>query len=128
MPIAELLQAQADGHLFVACLDTTLVGFALVQRHNPYLHLLEMSVDPVFGRRGVGRGLLNHVLDTGQQLAAQAVTLTTFEDIAWNAPFYASAGFTKIDESALPLHVIEHLQNERSEGLTQRIGMMHCFQ
>ena len=35
-------------------------------------------------------------------MAYPAVTLTTFRDVPWNAPFYTRLGFAMLDELTLP--------------------------
>ena len=44
-----------------------------------------------------------------------AVTLTTFRDVPWNAPFYRRAGFTVVDDP--PPGLAELRAAERAEGL-----------
>lgn len=51
------------------------------------------SVAPAHARRGVGAALINRL---GADAAAQnrpALTLTTFRDVPWNAPYYTRLGF-----------------------------------
>lgn len=90
----EFRDAQAAGRLFVGLLDDTPVGFALVEDLAPDLfHLEEMDVHPEHGRRGVGARLLDAVVRAAAARRRDWVTLTTYDDVAWNRPFYQKNGF-----------------------------------
>ncbi|MEM8769986.1 MAG: GNAT family N-acetyltransferase, partial [Pseudomonadota bacterium] len=53
----------------------------------------------------------------------EAVTLTTFADIPWNAPFYAAMGFEVLREQGLTPFLAGALEEERALGLTERVAM-----
>lgn len=46
--------------------------------------------------------LLEQVIEGAQQMRYPAVTLTTFRDVPWNAPFYTRLGFAMLDERSRP--------------------------
>ena len=50
---------------------------------------------PAFGRRGIGAALLHVWLDAARRRSFRQAGLTTFRDIAFNAPFYARHGFAE---------------------------------
>jgi len=52
-----------------------------------------------------------------------SVTLTTFLNIPWNAPFYESLGFRGISTSDMPARLAEVLAGEAARGLTDRCAM-----
>jgi CubicO group peptidase (beta-lactamase class C family) len=52
---------------------------------------------PAHGRRGLGSRLLAQVCAWTQAQGLQAVTLSTFRDLAWNGPFYRRRGFRDLD-------------------------------
>ena len=57
-----------------------------------------MSVATAFQRKGIGATLLRALKIDAHNAGAQAITLHTYRDIAWNAPFYASHGWVIIDD------------------------------
>lgn len=69
------------------------IGFALASPLDTGLHLYEISVEPAHGRRGVGSRLLAVLCDEAKARGLSAVTLSTFRDVPWNAPFYSHHGF-----------------------------------
>ena len=54
------------------------------------------DVHPDHGRRGLGARLLRAVLDLARARGCGVVTLTTYRDLPWNAPFYARHGFAEV--------------------------------
>ncbi len=127
-PIEELRAAHDAGLLWVARASTELVvGFALVDLLAGGPHLEEIDVHPDHGRRGVGRALVEAVLDWAWAAGHRAVTLTTFRDVAWNAPFYQRLGFRVLARSELTAELDAIVGNERARGLDPgRRVVMRC--
>jgi len=87
------------GGAFVAVhVDGTISGFALAFILDNAVHLQEMSVDPAHGRRGLGGQLLDAVAAWAHQSGCRRLTLSTFEDVPWNAPFYARHGYQPVPQ------------------------------
>ena len=57
-----------------------------------------MSVDPAHAGRGIGAALLDHLAGVARAEGRPALTLTTFRDIPWNAPYYVRLGFTELPQ------------------------------
>lgn len=72
---------------------TPAVGFAVLTTVDGNAHLASLGVHPDHGRRGIGSRLLAAACDLAVELGRPAMTLTTFVDLPWNAPFYAARGF-----------------------------------
>ena len=103
------------------------VGFACARLEGQVMHLHEISVCQKAQGQGVGRRLLQRVIDEARQAGVGELTLTTFVDVPWNAPFYARFGFAVIDEGLLGVRLREILANERAQGLEGRCAMHLCF-
>ena len=101
-PAEALAAALRRGHLWVAAAtaDDVPVGFAYADVLDGALHLEELDVLPSWGRRGIGRALVATVLTAARDAGLPAVTLTTFRDVPWNAPFYARLGFRTLPPAA----------------------------
>jgi GNAT superfamily N-acetyltransferase len=122
----EFAEAQTAGRLWVArAPDGEPVGFALVELQGGQPHLEEMDVMPAHGRRGLGRALLEAVFAWGRDAGYAQLTLTTFRELPWNAPFYARAGFDVIPPEDLSPTLAARVREEAARGLdpTKRVVM-----
>lgn len=111
------------GCLLVALVGRTLVGFALAEILGDSLHLSQVSVLPDFGQRGIGRSLVTRIVETARERQFPAVTLTTFRDVPWNGPFYASMGFREIPRAQLSAELQGHIERDEGVGLSNRVAM-----
>lgn len=73
--------------------ERTPVGFVHVLDADGHAHLEQLSVLPSAGRRGYGRRLVGAALDAARDRGYSRMTLRTYAEIPWNAPFYSSCGF-----------------------------------
>ena len=86
--------------LFVAVDDDDEpIGYAMVEMVDGHAHLEQLSVVPELGGQGVGTRLLDAVTDWADAQGHGEVTLTTFRDVAFNAPLYAKRGFDIVPEA-----------------------------
>ncbi len=120
MALASAVEAE---QLLVADVDGHVVGFALSGVLDKYLHLYEMSVHPEFGRRGIGRRLVDATKAAAAACSLPGVTLTTFSHIPWNGPFYQRCGFQTLSETQINPELKNILQQEAEDGFTHRIAM-----
>lgn len=125
-PLGDLRAGARAGWLRVARIPAgDPVGFALAEPAGAALHLLEMDVEPEHGGRGIGRALLRAVVADACAAGFRAVTLTTFRDLPWNAPFYAREGFEVLEGDALAPRLRRLLEAEARLGVdsTLRVAM-----
>lgn len=119
---ADIHAAAAEaGRSFVATLQGQPVGYALYARVDDTAHLLQMDVDPAFGRRGIGRALLEHACNAAAAEGLRQMTLTTLNDVPWNARFYASAGFVTLAEHEWTPHLRGVMAEERALGFPMQL-------
>jgi GNAT superfamily N-acetyltransferase len=93
------------------------VGFLSAEAMGGGLHLWEMAVRQDRQGRGLGRRLLAEARDLALARGLNGLTLTTFRDVAWNAPFYERQGFRVIQDDALAPWMIDILIGEIDRGL-----------
>ena len=88
-------------------------------------HVEEIDVDPAHGRLGIGRALLETALAWARAAGHRAVTLTTFREIPWNAPFYERAGFRVLAPHEIGPGLAAVVRDETARGLDprQRVAM-----
>jgi protein-L-isoaspartate(D-aspartate) O-methyltransferase len=103
------------------------VGFALVEIVDGEPHLEEIDVDPAHGRRGLGRALLEAVLAWASAAGHAGITLTTFRDVAWNAPFYERMGFRALAPNEIGPGLEAIVRDETARGLdpARRVAMRY---
>ncbi|MGI5269902.1 GNAT family N-acetyltransferase [Nonomuraea sp. CA-218870] len=92
-------------------------GFALVARVDGNLHLEQLAVHPDRMRQGIGGRLIEAVLDHARAAGTPAVTLTTFRDVPWNAPWYERHGFVVWPESSWGPELRALVTREREMGI-----------
>lgn len=73
------------------------IGFVHVISRGPLAHLEQLAVRLDHGRRGHGSRLVDAAKIEAQRGGHRKLTLRTFADIPWNAPFYAKRGFVEIE-------------------------------
>ena len=101
------------GAVFVATEDGKPVGFILAAPLDRHMHIYELSVHPSHGKRGLGRKLVEAVCSHAKGEGFIAVTLSTFRDLPWNGPFYASCGFRELDRDEwTPALLLAHYLEE----------------
>jgi GNAT superfamily N-acetyltransferase len=71
------------------------VGFVHVLLMADRAHLEQLSVLPSHVRRGYGRSLVEAAKVEAAALGCDSITLRTFAEVPWNAPFYADCGFVE---------------------------------
>ncbi|MGB3503293.1 MAG: GNAT family N-acetyltransferase [Mesorhizobium sp.] len=87
----------AGRDVWVAADGSGPAGFIVAAPLGPYFHIFELSVDPSHGRRGLGSALVACVEHEAAKRGLEGISLTTFRDVPFNAPFYAGLGFVEAD-------------------------------
>lgn len=124
LPMDVLLAAQAQGLLWVAVdAGGSPVGYVLVQAVDGLALLAQVDVHPDHGRQGLGTALIRQAMQAMPERGFAECYLTTFSDIAWNAPFYTKLGFGVVDEADMPQAIAAILREERERGLRNRVAM-----
>lgn len=113
----------AAGTLWVAEIDGTPHGFLAATRTDSRLHIDEVDVRREAQGKGIGRSLMNTAIAWAKKRKLAEVTLTTFLNVPWNAPFYRTLGFEAWDEGEAPPELIAKLAGEKMRGLTNRCAM-----
>ncbi len=115
--VAQHRQAIDNAHVWVAeNASAQLAGFIRALDFDNLLHIEELSVSRAFQGQGVGRQLVLAAIEYARHQPMRAVTLTTFRDVPWNAPFYQRMGFVVVAENELEAHLTEALQKEIEHG------------
>jgi GNAT superfamily N-acetyltransferase len=91
------------------------IGYAQVDECDGLAHLQELDVLPSHMRHGYGTALVEAACDWATNQGYPAITLTTYADVAWNAPYYHRRGFVDLD--VLTPGLLAAREHEKSIGL-----------
>ncbi len=116
-PVEALSEHLAGGTIWVAVVDGRPVAYATASEVDGEGHLDQVSVDPDYSRRGLGRELIEFVCAWAAAKGAPAVTLTTYRDVPWNGPLYRRYGFEQLGDDELGPELQEIRRAERARGL-----------
>jgi GNAT superfamily N-acetyltransferase len=97
--MAELEERRAAGLAWVAADGDGPLAYLLAAEVDGCLHIEQVSVDPAHAGRRIGAALIDHVASVALAAGRRALTLTTFRDIPWNAPYYVRLGFADLPEA-----------------------------
>jgi len=130
LPLDVLQRSLAEHLLFVAVDgEDRPFGFLAGIREDGSVHIAELDVVRRWQKRGVGRRLMEVVIEAARAQGAVGVTLTTDRQVAFNAPFYASMGFRILNDGERPAVLTQILENELAHGAdpARRVAMALLF-
>ncbi|MFF9498146.1 GNAT family N-acetyltransferase [Streptomyces sp. NPDC014656] len=100
LPLDVLEGYRSAGRAWVAADGTDRpVAYLLADTVDGAAHIEQVSVHPDAARRGVGRALIEHLAEAARERGLTALTLTTFTQVPWNAPYYARLGFRPLTDT-----------------------------
>ena len=109
---------QRDDRCWVAADDDERpVAYLLVDAIDGAAHVEQVSVHPDWARRHIGRRLLGAAEGWAHDRGLRALTLTTFAEVPWNAPYYARLGFHVAADDDVTPGVGRIRDEERARGL-----------
>lgn len=125
-PVEVLAGYQRAGRAWVGVDGTDRpIAYLLTDPVDGNVHVEQVSVHPDHARRGVGRALLEHVAVRAAAAGVPALTLTTFVEVPWNAPYYRRCGFHVVEESRWTPGLRAIREREAEHGLDRwpRVAM-----
>jgi ribosomal protein S18 acetylase RimI-like enzyme len=112
------------GRAWVATQDDTVIGFAIVDIVDGRTHIEEIDVAPRASGRGHGSRLVDEVARWARSTGSDALTLTTFRDVPWNAPWYVRRGFRVLGEAELTPELRRLRDEENERGLPAELRVV----
>jgi len=112
----------ARGHAWVTTdEDGRPIAYLIADVVDDRLHIEQASVHPAHARQGLGAALIEHVARAGR-----ALSLTTFRDVPWNAPYYARLGFRVLEpaDQGPELAALVRHEAEAIPGDAPRVAMV----
>ncbi|MBT8160493.1 GNAT family N-acetyltransferase [Arthrobacter terricola] len=90
-----LFQARGCALVFADRMDEP-VAYLLLERLDGNAHVEQLSVHPSHARQGLGSSLLDAAEEWARAEGLEWLTLTTFREVPWNAPYYRRLGFQEL--------------------------------
>lgn len=116
---SELLPYIEDGRAWVATDERDLpVAYLLLDVIDHNGHIEQVSVDPSHSRRGQGQLLIDRAAAWAREHGLPSLTLTTFSEVPWNAPYYEKLGFRRLSEQEITPGLDQIRRREAAHGLT----------
>ncbi|GAA1896912.1 GNAT family N-acetyltransferase [Streptomyces durmitorensis] len=105
--------------------DGTPVAYLLSTPVDTATHIEQVTVHPRAARHRIGQALIEHTAERAREQGREALTLTTFADVPWNAPYYARIGFHVLAEAELTPGLRKIRAHEAELGLDRwpRVAM-----
>jgi GNAT superfamily N-acetyltransferase len=118
-PALDLLERfRAAGHAWVTeDADGRIVAYLIGEPVDGAFHIEQVSVHPDAAHRGVGRTLIAYAADHARDQGLTGLTLTTFTEVPWNAPYYERIGFRVLAEPDLTPGLRKIRATEAEHGL-----------
>jgi GNAT superfamily N-acetyltransferase len=114
----DLTARQHDGRAWVvADQDDRPIAYLLVGQVDQDAHIEQVSVHPGHARRGLGRALIDQADAWAATHGLEGLTLTTFADVPWNAPYYARLGFRTLAADEMTAGLQDIRAQEAAVGL-----------
>ena len=95
-PAPVLAARIAAGGLVVAAEGETIVGFVMFRPVEARAYVEQIDVLPAFAGRRIGAALLDAVAVRAKAAGLAGLSLSTFRDVPWNAPYYRRLGFVEV--------------------------------
>jgi GNAT superfamily N-acetyltransferase len=105
--------------------DQQPIGFAAVAPLDGAAYLDQLSVRRTAMRRGAGSHLLQAAITWARSGALPALTLTTYDHLPFNRPFYERHGFRVLTPTEITPGLVHHLDEQRRylPAPEQRVAM-----
>lgn len=118
-PLTLLRRYGREGGLWVVAdaEDDCPVAYAMVEPVDGSTHIEQISVHPDRARQRIGRALIEHVAQRARAAGVTALTLSTFAEVPWNAPYYERCGFRVLSSGELTPGLRKIRKEEALTGL-----------
>lgn len=113
----EHARVRDDGLALLAEAAGRPIGFVLVLPIDGHAHILELAV--LLDQQGIGygRALIAAAEEWAASQGFSEITLTTFRNVEWNAPFYERLGYCSFDVGPDRLELLGLIADEIAAGL-----------
>ena len=120
-PSVEILQRYLSaGGLWVSTDERDQpIGYLVVDVVDGNAHIEQVSVHPDHAGQRLGAALIEQAARWAREHHYPALTLTTFAELAWNAPYYERLGFRRLTDDEVTPGLRRIREAEASIGLDE---------
>ncbi|MEV4055528.1 GNAT family N-acetyltransferase [Amycolatopsis sp. NPDC049688] len=125
--VAELAVYQSAGRAWVSVdAGDRPVAYLVAEVVDGCAHIEQVSVRPSHARRGLGHALIETLAEWAASRGLTALTLTTFTEVPWNAPYYERLRFRVVPEPEIGpgLRSIRRAEAARGLDAWPRVAMI----
>ncbi|MBA3781613.1 MAG: GNAT family N-acetyltransferase [Nocardioides sp.] len=120
LSLEELSVFKDDGRAWVVTdASDVAVAYLLVEIVDDAAHIEQVSVHPAHARQRLGQQLIDRAEAWARERCLASLTLTTFAEVPWNAPYYARLGFEVLSESTIGPGLRRVCREEADHGLAR---------
>src|SRR6266702_370257 len=99
--------------------DETCVGFVMFEPQPTRFYVQELDVLTSHAGRRIGAALIEQVAQLARAQRVMQLTLSTYREVPWNAPYYRRLGFRDIEEAGLDAALIARREAHIALGLDE---------
>lgn len=97
--------------------DDRAVAYLLLEKLDERAHIEQVTVHPRYARRRIGAALIERAKQWADDRGLVGLSLTTFAEVPWNAPHYASLGFVVLPQEEWTAGLRSRAAAETAQGL-----------
>lgn len=125
---AELVSGKIAAQEIIVASDSSgaVVGFVMFEPEQGRFYIQELDVLTSHAGQRIGAALIEQVARLACERNAMQLTLSTFRDVPWNAPYYRRLGFRDLAQSELDAAMIVRRNAHIARGLdeSKRVFML----
>ena len=128
-PATVLAARIASGGLLVATDGDDLVAFVVFETVEDRAYVEQIDVLPAYEGQRIGAALLDVVSNRARAAGLKGLSLSTFKEVPWNAPYYRWLGFADVADDALTpgMRAIREAHVARGLDEDARVFMVRDF-
>lgn len=117
----EIVKRKIDAQQIVvaAAADGGCVGFVMFEPQPACFYVQELDVLSSHAGQRIGAALIEQVAQRARAQQITQLTLSTYREVPWNAPYYRRLGFRDIEEADLDAVLIARRDAHIARGLDE---------
>ncbi len=117
----EIVKRKIDAQQIVVAVaaDGSCVGFVMFEPQPACFYVQELDVLSSHAGQRIGAALIEQVAQRARAQQITQLTLSTYREVPWNAPYYRRLGFRDIEEADLDAVLVARRDAHIARGLDE---------